>query len=68
MMPEEEAADIQPPLSPVHIEGDEEGPAVVAAVTSENWSTRTNDVMEILKSEFASAVKYTSHHFDVPVS
>lgn len=54
-------------LPPPEIEGEEElerlgedqyraALAAGAAFSSENWSTRTNDVMEILKKQFDSKV------------
>jgi hypothetical protein len=54
----------QPPMSPLNIEGEEELErlsdaelqAMAAGATSENWSTRTNDVLSILKDQFETQV------------
>lgn len=56
---------MQPPMSPVNIEGEEELErlseaelqALAVNISSENWSTRTNDVLDILKNEFKAAEK-----------
>lgn len=53
-----------PPMPPVEIEGEDELErlseaelrAMAAGSSSENWSTRTNDVLSILKKEFDSQV------------